>query len=104
MTRLIRDTIAACAISTLAFAGYASGSEAPPAPRCLPHADMAALLHERWGEDRITVALQSDGRLLELYAAPSGSWTAALTVPQGISCMVGSGDGFRLVQVPGHDA
>lgn len=104
MKRLIRDVIAAAAVSTLALSGYAHALDTPPAPRCLPHAQMVELLQERWDEERVTVALRSDGRLVELYASPGGSWTSVATTPQGYACMVAAGEGFRIVQVPGHDA
>ncbi len=42
-------------------------------------------------EKRTAFGLTSDGRLLEVFAAPSGSWTILVTYPGGLSCLVASG-------------
>ena len=38
----------------------------------------------------------TNGRLVELLTAKDGlTWTIILTSPQGVSCLIASGDGWR---------
>jgi hypothetical protein len=76
----------------------------PSASLCGPRADIVAVLRQRWQEVQVSMGLQPDGRLVETYASAAGGFTILLTSPDGTSCMVSSGEGFRLTGVPGEDA
>jgi hypothetical protein len=76
----------------------------PSASLCGPRADIVAVLRQRWQEVQVSMGLQPDGRLVETYASAAGGFTVLLTSPDGTSCMVSSGEGFRLTGVPGEDA
>lgn len=64
-------------------------------PTCPDHESLVERLRDQWGERRVAAGLQTDGRLLELYASRSGSWTAVVTSPGGTSCPVAVGEGWR---------
>lgn len=52
-------------------------------------------LAERYGESRRAIGLAQNGVVMELYAAPSGSWTITITRPDGMTCLVAAGDNFQ---------
>ncbi len=52
-------------------------------------------LKDRYHEGRTAYGITADGRLLEVFAGPSGSWTLLMTQPGGKSCLMSSGEGWR---------
>ncbi|TQV83575.1 hypothetical protein [Denitrobaculum tricleocarpae] len=52
-------------------------------------------LKERYHEGRTAFGITADGRLLEVFSGPSGSWTLLMTRPGGQSCLMSSGEGWR---------
>ena len=49
----------------------------------------------KFGEQRTAFGLTEDGRLVEVFAGPSGSWTILMTAPGGRTCLMTSGGGWR---------
>src|SRR3954468_7713801 len=71
---------------------------ASPAMGQQPCGDRADILRELESQFRETVRLRmldKQGRMGEITASPSGSWTALVTRPDGVTCMGGSGDGVE---------
>ncbi len=65
---------------------------------CALRDTLVASLEARFDERRVAVGLQSPTQLLEILAAPeTGTWTALLTDPNGVSCIVASGTHWHLV-------
>lgn len=60
---------------------------------CIPTAQAYEALSKRHGESRIVAALSSRGTFLEVWASSSGSWSALVTRPDGLSCIVDAGQG-----------
>ncbi len=52
-------------------------------------------LKDRYHEGRTAYGVTADGRLLEVFSGPSGSWTLLMTQPGGKSCLMSSGEGWR---------
>lgn len=46
--------------------------------------------------------IAEDGRMVEIYAAPDGSWTIILTAPTGRSCIAASGHAYRAIPAEAH--
>ncbi len=78
-----------------------------PAPvlaqACLPRDDLAETLERGYDERLRMQALTAGGRLVEMYLAPSGSWTIVLVTPGGMACPVLSGQGVEMVAQPEGD-
>jgi hypothetical protein len=67
---------------------------------CLPREKMIERLKIRYEERLIAQGLAADGRLLEVFAEKHGeTWSAILTSPSGISCLIAAGE-FWLI-LPG---
>ncbi|MFB9148739.1 hypothetical protein [Roseovarius ramblicola] len=65
---------------------------------CYPRDAVAEGLRSEYGETLRMRALTSGGHLVELFAAPSGTWTLILTRPDGLSCAMDSGEAIEMVE------
>ena len=57
-------------------------------------------LEKRYQEKRVAVALAADGRMIEVFVGPLGSWTLIKSAPSGVSCVMDSGEAWRPVSAP----
>jgi len=90
--------------SALALAlALATPLPAPAQPRqCAARATILGTLADTFGETRrgVGVAGASGGQsaVVELFAAPqTGTWTITVTLPNGITCLLASGQGWEAV-------
>jgi len=66
--------------------------------QCAPHNTMMEQLADQYGEGRMSVALDNNGYLIEVYAnTESGTWTAVLTTPDGEACIAAHGTDYETV-------
>lgn len=60
---------------------------------CLPtpeaHQERADL-----GESRVMAGLSNNGAIIEIWAAPTGSWTVLMSMPDGVSCVMDVGQAY----------
>jgi len=55
-------------------------------------------LAQKYGETRRSIGLAANNTVMELYAsAETGSWTIAVTTPDGMTCLMASGQGYEPV-------
>ncbi len=52
-------------------------------------------LEKNYNERRSGLGLTSNGGVIELFTAESGSWTILITMPGGVTCIIGSGEGWE---------
>lgn len=63
---------------------------------CAPRDAVLQRLAERYGESRRSIGLAPQGRVVEVFASgDSGSWTITVTLPNGVTCLVASGQAFE---------
>lgn len=66
------------------------------AQECIGTADAYASLINNYGEERLAMAMRPDGSVIELWGSrDTGTWSMFITLPNGLSCSVGSGQGFE---------
>lgn len=73
-------------------------ARAPAQPSGYPCGDRTAImtqLQDKFSEQPVSIGLDSQGRMIEVLAAPSGTWTILMTMPTGVSCLIGSGLNFE---------
>ncbi|SDX13711.1 hypothetical protein SAMN05444358_103130 [Ruegeria halocynthiae] len=64
--------------------------------QCAPRDDLIQQLEERYGETRRGIGIARQGAVMELFAsANTGSWTITITLPDGMTCLVASGQAFE---------
>ena len=77
-----------------------AGSQVKAQQVCAPHNELTQHLAENYGESRQVIALNSDGVVIEFFAADSGTWTLTVTPPGGLSCLGMVGESFQLTDEP----
>jgi hypothetical protein len=92
-------------------AGWAAGGQptasskgaALTAPRSMPETpcgkrtDVVRMLHDNFGEGPIGQGLADSGAVAEVFLSAKGTWTIVATTPNGVSCMVGTGQSWQPV-------
>lgn len=88
--------IAWIAAAAALMAAPALAQPAGPGPACVKRADLIKHLEAKYHEAPAAVGLADNGALLEVFASKSGeTWTVTVTMPNGISCMVASGQQWQ---------
>ncbi|MDJ0951628.1 MAG: hypothetical protein QNJ94_22185 [Alphaproteobacteria bacterium] len=62
---------------------------------CADRARLAQQLERKYKETPRAIGLSSEGRVVEVFASESGSWTMIVTYPNGISCAIDSGEAWE---------
>ena len=82
----------------IGFVGLIVSTEAYAAPQCAPRMNVLTTLAERFEETRRGMGLAANNTLMELFASEqSGSWTITITLADGTTCIVASGQTFETV-------
>ncbi|MFN3293392.1 MAG: hypothetical protein ACK414_08055 [Gemmobacter sp.] len=85
---------------SLGFAGlilatHASHGQTMP-QTCGPRAEVLAVLSDKYHETRRGMGLAGPSSVVELFAsARTGSWTVTVTLPDGRTCLIVSGEGWE---------
>ncbi|MEM9967575.1 MAG: hypothetical protein AAF755_05685 [Pseudomonadota bacterium] len=65
---------------------------------CAPRDVVLTRLAESYGETRQSVGLGANNAVIEVFASEAtGSWTITVTTPNGLTCLVASGQAFEEV-------
>ena len=83
----------ACALPFIAFTAPAWGDSLA----CGPRAAFVKHLTETWGETPRGRGLSITGKVLEIFISPQGTWTVAVTRPDGYMCPVDTGEYWEAV-------
>jgi hypothetical protein len=82
----------AAAAALLAASATAAAAEGQPRP-CADRASIIERLEQRFGEVRQAMGLNRGNSVVEVFAsAETGTWTILVTTPNGVSCMIASGE------------
>ena len=86
---------------TLALsAGFTLAATAAMAqPQCNERAHVLELLAKKYKEAPIAAGVTNSGGLVEVLSdEKGGTWTIIVTTPQGMSCLVAAGEGWRAME------
>lgn len=64
-------------------------------PMCAPYERMVTELESRFQEARTGRGVDARGHLVEVYSSEGGSWTMLVTIPNGPSCIVATGQAWE---------
>jgi len=68
------------------------------AAHCAARDEVVARLGERYGETRHALGIAANSAVVEVYASDeTGTWTILVSLPDGTSCLVASGEAFETV-------
>ena len=60
---------------------------------------MLELLSKKYSEAPVAVGVTNNGGLVEVLSTGDGNtWSMIITSPQGMSCLVAAGEGWRLIE------
>ena len=95
--------LVACCLAT-AHPAMAAPQPAPVQLPCFSHAEVARQLKATYHEAPVSLGLQSNGNLLQVFHAPtSGTWTIVSTSPQGMACILAAGRDWENLTPPNPD-
>ena len=77
-----------------------SGSfEAAAQSACSPRSDVLGHLAKKYGEATVATGVTNKGGLVEVLTTGDGNtWTIIVSMPNGTSCMVAAGEGWRTME------
>jgi hypothetical protein len=52
---------------------------------------IAKTLKQDYAEAPVSAGLDTAGRMIEVFASTTGSWTILMTLPSGVSCLLATG-------------
>lgn len=86
-----------CAVFAVGFALLAAaGAEAQTARNCGDRAMIVQRLAEGYGESRRSIGLGANNSVMEVFASDeTGTWTITVTMPNGLMCLVASGQAYE---------
>jgi hypothetical protein len=90
---MVRTAFVAAALAMLAAPVVPAQAQAPT---CVKRADLIKHLSSKYHEAPAAVGLADNGSLVEVFASKAGeTWTVTVTMPNGISCMVATGQNWQ---------
>lgn len=80
--------------------GFALAASAAAAqPQCNDRTQVLELLAKKYKEAPVASGVTNNGGLVEVLTdAKGGTWTIIVTTPQGVSCLVAAGEGWRTME------
>lgn len=105
MTRIRTAFLAAVGITLIA----GTAAQAQNLRNCGPRQAVVDRLASGYGETRQSMGLGSNNSVVEVFAsAETGTWTITVTTPNGLTCLVASGQAFEelaeALPIEGNDA
>lgn len=102
MTRSVFLLTIGIAITILGLAFTPFGASA--APQCDTRENVIAVLASKYKEMPVALGVTHNGGLVEVLITESGStWSIIVTTPDGLSCLVAAGEGWKTMQAVAMD-
>ena len=78
------------------IAQTATAQTATAQPQCNDRKQVLDLLAQKYKEAPVASGVTNNGGLVEVLTdTKGGTWTIIVTTPQGVSCLVAAGEGWR---------
>lgn len=91
----IKKSFLIAALSTAMIAGAATQAAAQ-SRNCAPRDTVVDRLSAKYGESRKSMGLGAQGAVVEVFASEeTGTWTITVTTPNGLTCLVASGQSYE---------
>lgn len=85
-------------IGALLLATQQAFSQNAGGQNCAQRNTVVERLGSFYGETRRSIALGSNNAVVEMFAsAETGSWTLTVTMPNGITCLMASGQAYETI-------
>ena len=88
-------------LATAAAVFLAAPAMAQGQQNCSSRDQVIERLATKYGESRQSIGMAPKGRVVEVFASlETGTWTITVTMPNGITCLVASGQSFENLSEP----
>lgn len=88
-------------LTTTALAFGLASNAAAQGQNCGSRSEVIDRLADRYGESRQSIGMAPQGRVVEVFASlETGTWTITVTLPNGLTCLVASGQSFENLHEP----
>jgi hypothetical protein len=95
MSKSLRRTImAGVAAGAALLPGMAVAQNAQPAA-CAERASLVQSLSNNYAEQPTSMGLAANGAVFEIFTSETGSWTILVTRPDGVSCLMATGENWE---------
>ncbi len=100
LTWIVAPALAAAAVLSLPETTARAQSQAPAqAQQCDQRARVIGHLAQKYKEAPVAIGVTTSGGMVEvLTTGDGGTWTIILSDPNGTSCLVAAGEGWRALQ------
>lgn len=95
MLRMMTMTSALVASVSIALVSFAASAQSV----CSERAKFVDQLAVNYAENTVGLGLVNNGNVLEILVSKNGTWTILVTKPDGISCVVATGEAWE--KIPG---
>jgi hypothetical protein len=90
------------ALSAVALAAvvtsHPASAQQQQAPACVKRTELLSHLSNKFQEAPVAMGVADNGALLEVFSTTDGAtWTVALTMPNGVTCLVATGQSWENV-------
>lgn len=76
-----------------------SASAATAQPQCDQRDSVLQVLQQKYKEQPVALGVTHNGGLVEVLTTGNGNtWSIIVTTPQGMSCLVAAGEGWKAMQ------
>jgi hypothetical protein len=92
--------VSAVALAAVVTSHSASAQQQQPqqAPACVKRTELLSHLSNKFQEAPVAMGVADNGALLEVFSTTDGAtWTVALTMPNGVTCLVATGQSWENV-------
>lgn len=78
---------------------FVSNAQAPASAQlaCGQHTEVVTTLSKKYSEKPVSMGLGSNGAMIEVFASNKGTFTIVITRPNGNSCLVATGEGWKSI-------
>jgi len=94
MSKSVRRLTAILSV-LLATAALPAAANAQAAPPCTDRASLVDSLSDQYQEHPTSMGLSANGAVFEIFSSTTGSWTILVTRPDGVSCLMATGEGWE---------
>ena len=86
----MKSALIALALLSAPFTALAQGQN------CAARDSVIERLASKYGESRQSIGMAPKGRVIEVFASlDTGTWTITVTLPNGMMCLVASGQSYE---------
>jgi hypothetical protein len=83
-------------VPALTLGSFETAAQAAAQAPCSPRTDVLGHLAKKYGESPVAIGVTNKGGLVEVLTTGDGNtWTIIVSMPNGTSCMVAAGEGWR---------